>query len=69
MCSDEKSLLHRDSIATISDTWDDYVKGDNLFTNNVESRSRRLQAEKKKLFSKEEKMEVDILNILSKSSS
>ncbi|KAF8859385.1 hypothetical protein BDZ45DRAFT_361920 [Acephala macrosclerotiorum] len=62
--ADEKSLLRHDSSATIFDTWKDYLRGDSLFTNNVERVSRRLQEEKKKLFSKEEKMEVDILNVL-----
>jgi hypothetical protein len=66
MSSDEKSLLHRDSAATIFDTWTDYVKSDSLFTKNVEGISRRLQEEKKKLFSQEEKMHVDVLNILGK---
>lgn len=67
MSSDEKTMSHRDSAATIFDTWADYVKGDSLFTNNAESRLRRLQEEKNKLFSQEEKMQVDVLNILGNS--
>lgn len=63
---DEKSFLHRDNTATIFDPWADYVKGDNLFSNNGESRWRRMQEEKKKLFSQEDKMQVDIINILGK---
>lgn len=63
--ADEKCLLHRDNPTTISDKWVDYVGGNSLFTNNADSISRRLQEEKKRLFMKEEKMEVDVLNILS----
>ncbi|KAE8450330.1 hypothetical protein EG329_006758 [Mollisiaceae sp. DMI_Dod_QoI] len=63
MTSDEKSFFYRDNPVPAFDTWESYVRGDCLFTNNAENLSRRLQEEKKKLFSQEEKMQVDVLNL------
>jgi hypothetical protein len=46
------------------DMWAEYARGDNIFMNNSENTARRLKGAEKKLFSKEEKMKVDFLDVV-----
>jgi hypothetical protein len=63
---DEKPPFDDDMAKSGKDIWESYAAGENLFTNNGEGASRRIRALSKKLFSPEEKMKVDFLDIQSK---
>jgi hypothetical protein len=63
----DENLLFDDSIAQSGiDMWESYAAGENLFTNNGEGASRRIRALSKKLFSPEEKMKIDFLDVRGK---
>lgn len=63
---DEKGLFEdRDAVSSWEDdAWAEYARGGNIFMNNSESISRRLKGARKKLFSNEEKMKVDFLDVV-----
>jgi hypothetical protein len=62
---DEKVLLEdRDDASRDGDMWADYARGNNMFVHNAESVSRRLKEVRRKLFSNEEKMQVEILDVV-----
>jgi hypothetical protein len=62
---DEKaSVGASDDISLEHDVWAEYSRGGNIFVNNSESISRRLKGVEKKLFSNEEKMKVDFLDVV-----
>jgi hypothetical protein len=63
---DEKVLFEdRDNVCCSDDDgWAEYARGGNIFMNNGEGVSRRLREARKKLFSQEEKMKVDFLDVV-----
>jgi hypothetical protein len=63
---DEKLPIDDGVAESGKDMWESYAAGENLFTNNGEGASRRIRALSKKLFSPEEKMKVDFLDVQSK---
>jgi hypothetical protein len=63
---DEKVLFEdRDKVCCSDDDgWAEYARVGNIFMNNGEGISRRLREARKKLFSQEEKMKVNFLDVV-----